>query len=114
LTVGVTLLDLVLHNVISGTCSRTPRAMMAYDPDGTTDLATMVTWANDDSGQAEPARFVANAFAAKGSPVFRYRFSFVQTAIVDGGIKRQQFLAVMTPGRIQPSARMQYGLYARF
>ena len=55
------------------------QAKAAYDPDGTTDLATMVSRANDDFGQAEPARFAANAFAANGSPVYRYRFSYVQT-----------------------------------
>ena len=47
-------------------------AKAAYDPDGTTDLATMVSRANDDFGQAEPARFAANAFAANGSPVYLY------------------------------------------
>jgi para-nitrobenzyl esterase len=57
------------------------QAKAAYDPDGATDLATMVMRANDDFGQAEPARFAANAFAANGSPVYRYRFSYVQTAI---------------------------------
>jgi para-nitrobenzyl esterase len=57
------------------------QAKAAYDPDGTTDLATLVTRANDDFGQAEPARFAANAFAANGSPVYRYRFSYVQTAM---------------------------------
>ena len=57
------------------------QAKAAYDPDGTTDLATMVTRANDDFGQAEPARFAANAFAAHGSPAYRYRFSYVQTAM---------------------------------
>jgi len=57
------------------------QAKAAYDPDGSTDLATLVTRANDDFGQAEPARFAANAFAANGSPVYRYRFSFVQTAM---------------------------------
>jgi para-nitrobenzyl esterase len=56
-------------------------AKTAYDPDGTADLATMVSQANDDFGQAEPARFAANAFAANGSPVYRYRFSYVQTAM---------------------------------
>jgi para-nitrobenzyl esterase len=56
-------------------------AKAAYDPDGTTDLATLVSRANDDFGQAEPARFAANAFAANGSPVYRYRFSYVQTAM---------------------------------
>ena len=57
------------------------QAKAAYDPDGTTELATLVTRANDDFGQAEPARFAANAFAANGSPVYRYRFSYVQTAM---------------------------------
>ena len=57
------------------------QAKAAYDPDGTTDLATLVSRANDDFGQAEPARFAANAFAANGSPAYRYRFSYVQTAM---------------------------------
>ncbi|MGJ5817538.1 carboxylesterase/lipase family protein [Paludibaculum fermentans] len=57
------------------------QAKAAYDPDGATELATMITRANDDFGQAEPARFAANAFAANGSPVYRYRFSYVQTAM---------------------------------
>jgi len=56
-------------------------AKAAYDPDGTTDLATMVSRANDDFGQAEPARFAASAFAANGSPAYLYRFSYVQTAM---------------------------------
>ena len=41
------------------------QAKAAYDPDGSTDLATLVSRANDDFGQAEPARFAANAFAAR-------------------------------------------------
>lgn len=56
-------------------------AKAAYDPDGTADFAAMVAQANDDFGQAEPARFAANAFAANGSPVYLYRFSYVQTAL---------------------------------
>jgi para-nitrobenzyl esterase len=56
-------------------------AKAAYDPDGTTDLTTMVSRANDDFGQAEPARFAANAFAANGSPVYLYRFSYVQASM---------------------------------
>jgi len=56
-------------------------AKAAYDPDGTTDFATMVSRANDDFGQAEPARFAANAFAANGSPVYLYMFSYVPTAM---------------------------------
>ena len=56
-------------------------AKAAYDPDGTTDFAIMVSRANDDFGQAEPARFAANAFAANGSPVYLYMFSYVPTAM---------------------------------
>jgi para-nitrobenzyl esterase len=57
------------------------QARAAYDPDGSTELATLVSRANDDFGQAEPARFAANAFAANGSPVYLYRFSYVQQAM---------------------------------
>ncbi|HEY3441581.1 MAG TPA: carboxylesterase family protein [Paludibaculum sp.] len=57
------------------------QAKEAYDPDGSTDLATMISRANDDFGQAEPARFAVTAFAANGSPAYRYRFSYVQSAI---------------------------------
>jgi para-nitrobenzyl esterase len=56
-------------------------AKAAYDPDGTADLAAMVARANDDFGQAEPARFAANTFAANGSPVYLYMFSYVPTAM---------------------------------
>jgi para-nitrobenzyl esterase len=56
-------------------------AKAAYDSDGTTDLATLVQRANDDFGQAEAARFAADAFAAKGLPVYLYRFSYVQTSM---------------------------------
>lgn len=55
------------------------QAKAAYDPDGSNDLATLLSRANDDFGQAEPARFAANAFAANGSPVYLYRFSYVPT-----------------------------------
>ena len=57
------------------------QAKAAYDPDGTTELATLIARANDDFGQAEPARFAANAFATNGSPAYRYRFSYVPTAM---------------------------------
>jgi para-nitrobenzyl esterase len=57
------------------------QAKAAYDPDGSKELATLVADANDDLGQAEPARFAASAFAANGSPVYLYRFSYVQTAM---------------------------------
>jgi para-nitrobenzyl esterase len=57
------------------------QAKAAYDPDGSTELAALIAKANDDFGQAEPARFAANAFAANGSPVYLYRFSYVQAAM---------------------------------
>jgi len=57
------------------------QAIAAYDPDGSTDLATLVARANDDFGQAEPARFAAGAFATNGSPVYLYRFGYVQSAM---------------------------------
>jgi para-nitrobenzyl esterase len=56
-------------------------AKAAYDPDGTKTLATLVSEANDDFGQAEPARFAASEFATNGSPVYLYRFSYVQTGM---------------------------------
>lgn len=57
------------------------QAKAAYDPDGKAELATLIAQMNDDFGQAEPARFAANAFAAIGAPAYRYRFSYVQTAL---------------------------------
>ena len=57
------------------------QAKAAYDPDGKTALATLLSEANNDFGQAEPARFAARAFAASGSLVYLYRFSYVQTAL---------------------------------
>ena len=41
----------------------------------------MISRANDDFGQAEPARFAASAFAANGSPSYLYRFSYVANAL---------------------------------
>jgi para-nitrobenzyl esterase len=57
------------------------QAKAAYDPDGTGDVATLVARANNDFGQAEPARFAAGAFAANGSPAYLYRFGYVPTAM---------------------------------
>jgi para-nitrobenzyl esterase len=57
------------------------QAKAAYDPSGSTDLSTLIAMANDDFGQAEPARFAASAFASNGSPVYLYRFSYVATAM---------------------------------
>lgn len=62
---------------------RSAEAKAAYDPDGTTELATAVAEANNDFGQAEPARFAATSFANNGSPVYLYRFSYVASAMRD-------------------------------
>ena len=57
------------------------QAKAAYDPDGSADLPTLLAKANNDFGQAEPARFAARSFVADGSPAYLYRFSYVQTAL---------------------------------
>ncbi len=53
----------------------------AYDPDGATDFARMLTMVNTDKVWAEPARFTARAFAAKGAPAYIYLFSYVSPAM---------------------------------
>jgi para-nitrobenzyl esterase len=53
----------------------------AYDPDGTTEFAKMLTLVNTDKVWAEPARFTASAFVAKGTPAYTYLFSYVPTAM---------------------------------
>jgi hypothetical protein len=57
------------------------QAKAAYDPDGSKDVATLAAEANNDFGQAEPARFSARAFAANGSPAYLYRFSYIQAGM---------------------------------
>ena len=52
-----------------------------YDPDGTTDFARMLTMVNTDKVWAEPARFTARAFAAKGAPAYIYLFSYVSPSM---------------------------------
>ncbi|HEY3284238.1 MAG TPA: carboxylesterase family protein [Armatimonadota bacterium] len=56
-------------------------AMAAYDPDGTADLSALLVMAGTDRVQAEPARFTANAFAAKGAPAYVYRFLYVPASM---------------------------------
>ena len=60
---------------------RKAEAMAAYDPNGTTELRTLVTMAGVDRVQAEPARFTASAFVAKGAPAYVYRFSYVPASM---------------------------------
>ena len=56
-------------------------ANMVYDPDGNTELAEMLTMVNTDKVWAEPARFTAKAWAAKGDPAYIYLFSYVPAAM---------------------------------
>ena len=56
-------------------------AIAAYDPNGTTDLRSLLVMAGTDRVQAEPARFTARAFTAKGTPAYVYRFSYVPAAL---------------------------------
>jgi para-nitrobenzyl esterase len=60
---------------------RKAEAIAAYDPDGTTELRTLLVMAGTDRVQAEPARFTASAFAASGAPAYVYRFSYVPAAM---------------------------------
>jgi len=60
---------------------RKAEAMAAYDPDGTADLRTFLTMAGTDRVQAEPARFTARDFVAKGTPAYLYRFSYVSASM---------------------------------
>jgi para-nitrobenzyl esterase len=62
-------------------------AKAAYDPDGNKEFAEVVTRFNTDKVWAEPARFTAGAFAAKGDPAFIFLFSYVPAAMKE----RMQF-----------------------
>ena len=56
-------------------------ANSVYDPDGNTEFAKMLTMVNTDKVWAEPARFTATAFAAKGDPTYIYLFSYVSPSM---------------------------------
>src|SRR5512143_988863 len=57
------------------------QATAAYDPSGTTELGSLLVMAGTDRVQAEPARFTASAFVARGAPAYVYRFSYVPAAM---------------------------------
>lgn len=57
--------------------TRKADAIAAYDPNGTIDLRTLISYAAADRVHAEPVRFAARAFSSKGASVFVYRFSYV-------------------------------------
>ncbi len=56
-------------------------AAAVYDPGGNTSIEQMLTLVNTDKVWAEPARFTANAFAAKGKPAYIYLFSYVSPSM---------------------------------
>jgi para-nitrobenzyl esterase len=53
----------------------------AYDPDGNTEFAKILTLVNTDKVWAEPARFTARTFVAKGTPAYLYLFSYVPASM---------------------------------
>jgi len=53
----------------------------AYDPDGTTEFAEILTMVNTDKVWAEPARFTARSFVKQGLPVYLYLFSYVPASM---------------------------------
>jgi para-nitrobenzyl esterase len=56
-------------------------AIAAYDPNGTTELQTLLVMAGTDRVQTEPARFTATAFVTAGAHAYVYRFSYVPAAM---------------------------------
>ncbi len=56
-------------------------AKAAYDPDGKKEFAEVVTRFNTDKVWAEPARFTASIFAAKGDPSYIFLFSYVPASM---------------------------------
>lgn len=52
-------------------------AVAAYDADGKTEFAKMLSLVNTDKVWAEPARFTARAFVAQSTPAYLYLFSYV-------------------------------------
>lgn len=62
-------------------------ARAAYDPDGQTPLSVVSADIGADRTMAEPARHIAGMVAGKGAPAWRFRFSYVATAIRDKPMK---------------------------
>jgi para-nitrobenzyl esterase len=59
-------------------------ARAAYDPDSKLVLKALNQAIGGDRNMIEPARFVARAVAAKGAPVYEYRFSYIAPAALAG------------------------------
>jgi len=56
-------------------------AKSAYDPDGTKELAEVMTRLNTDWVWGEPARFTANSFTNAGQPAYIFLFSYVPASM---------------------------------
>ena len=56
-------------------------ARKVYSTKDSTDFAWMLSMVNTDKVWAEPARFTATAFSAKGVPAFIYLFSYVSATM---------------------------------
>ncbi len=56
-------------------------AKKVYDSDDTTNFAKMLSMVNTDRVWAEPARFTARAFVAKGEPAYIYLFSYISPSM---------------------------------
>lgn len=56
-------------------------AKAVYSPDSTTEFPKALTMVNTDKVWAEPARFTARAFTAKGSTAYIYLFSYVSASM---------------------------------
>ena len=57
------------------------QAQAAYDPDGSTEFAKMLSYVNTDKVWAEPARFTARAFTAKNTAAYVYLFDYVSPSM---------------------------------
>ncbi len=57
------------------------KALAAYDPEGTGNLARVRSKVGMDQLMEEPARFDAKTFAAQGLPAYEFRFDYVGDAL---------------------------------
>jgi len=59
-------------------------AKAAYDPDGKLPMKALNAAIGGDRNMVEPARFIARAMAAKGTPAYEYRFGYIAPAALAG------------------------------
>jgi para-nitrobenzyl esterase len=88
------------------------QAKAAYDPDGTTDLATLVSMANDDFGQAEPAR-CRQAGAVRRRPRTKQWPGWCRPAGSTSPERATRMARVCRPGRVTNPARTRSSFSGR-